>query len=147
MTRYLEQTQSTAIAFAKLLSRVGFSRPPWLWFLHLRHAGVPISSPVLPSKSTISSTSTSAGCSVGVACGIASLIAAFQDGLGDDEKAETEISVLPLVSFKTTLLTLKLPEDRQGIESFGLRTAVRFSCAPKTNRGSLPTQPLLASNP
>jgi len=88
MTRYLEQTQSTAIA--KLLSRVGFSRPPWLWFLPLRHPGVPISSPVLPSKSTISSTSTSADCSVGVASGVASLIAAFQDGLGGRRKSGDE---------------------------------------------------------
>ena len=84
MTRYLEQTQSTAIA--KLLSRVGFSRPPGLWFLHLRHPGVPISSPELPSKSTIRSTSTSADCSFGVA----SLIAALQDGLGGRRKSEDE---------------------------------------------------------
>ncbi|HLX83403.1 MAG TPA: hypothetical protein VKR59_05875 [Terriglobales bacterium] len=39
MTRYVEQTQSVAIA--KLLSRVGFSHPPWLRFLRLRHLGAP----------------------------------------------------------------------------------------------------------
>jgi hypothetical protein len=81
MTRYLEQTQSTAIA--KLLSRVGFSRPPWLWFLHLRHAGVPISSPVLPSNQPLAVHRQA----LAARLAFASLLAAFQDGLGGRRKS------------------------------------------------------------
>ena len=129
MSRYLEQTQSTAIA--KLLSRVGFSPSA----LAMVSSSSPPRSPnfvtTIAVKNQLLAVHQQA---------LTALLASRSDRdisrrIGvRRRKTETKPSVRPLVSNKTTLLTLKLPEELSRCPQASVNEC-NGDITPRTRRG------------